>query len=181
MTRGPFPSAHREKIIFTTGAVSGLMSRCPLISGSRLYPYGITVPTRSPRSAFPFAPHMGAVFIITRQKKKTRTESARIKNQKCGISKVFRVVAAIAAGVAYCNAPPLIPQGQKRKMFLTAEIFLKLFLDTEKATRLFTVGWWCIMFGWISRKLLFIMTCFESNRISKLNSTLNQKPVRRTL
>ena len=33
---------------------------------------------------------MGAVFIITRQKKKTRTESARIKNQKCGISKKFR-------------------------------------------------------------------------------------------
>gem|GEM_PF-6072233 len=41
-------------------------------------------------SASPFAPNMGAVFIITRQKKKTRTESARIKNLKCGISKEFR-------------------------------------------------------------------------------------------
>ena len=51
------------------------------------------------------------------------------------------VVAAIAAGRAYCNAPPLIPQGQKHKMFLIAEIFLKLFFCTEKATRLFTVGW----------------------------------------
>ena len=34
-----------------------------------------------------------------------------------------------------------LPQGQKHKMFLPAEIFLKLFFDTEKATRLFTVGW----------------------------------------
>ena len=34
-----------------------------------------------------------------------------------------------------------LPQGQKRKMFLTAENFLKLFFDTEKATRLFPVGW----------------------------------------
>ena len=148
---------------------------------------------------------MGAVFIITRQKKKTRTESARIKNQKCGISKKFRccrrtdrsckgcargsftvpappvcllpvcsyarltaycgilptrspilserdltpsssargatlavmassvsrilpgqeysIVAAIATRGAYCNAPPLIPQGQKRKMFLIAKKF----------------------------------------------------------
>ena len=167
---------------------------------------------------------MGAVVIITRQKKKTRAESERIKNQKntasqknsgvvaaptgvaeivqeevcivpappvcllpvcsyarltayCGIlptrspilperdltpsssargatlavlassvsrilpGQEYSIVTAIAVGGAYCNAPPLIPQGQKRKMFLTAEIFLKLFLDTEKATRLFTVGW----------------------------------------
>ena len=159
-----------------------------------------------------------------RQKKKTRTESARIQNQKCGLSKEFRccrrtdrscrdrargslhspgssglpasgmflrsldrvfrdtsdslagshrsviitpfssargttlavmassvsrilpgqeysIVTAIAAGGTYCNVPLLIPQGQKRKMFLTAEIFLKLFFDTEKATRLFTIWW----------------------------------------
>ena len=31
------------------------------------------------------------------------------------------------------------------------------------------------------QKLLFIMTCFENNQISKLNSILNQKPVHRTL
>ena len=36
-------------------------------------------------------------------------------------------------------------QGQKRKMFLTAENFLKLFFGTEKATRLFTVGWLCVI------------------------------------
>ena len=169
---------------------------------------------------------MGAVFIITRQKKKTRTESARIKNLKCGsqknsgvvaaptgvaetvqeevcivpappvcllpvcsyarltayfgilltrspilserdltpsssargatlavlassVSRIlpgqeYSIVTAIAAGRAYCNAPPLIPQGQKRKMFLTAENFLKIFFDTEKTTRLFTVGWRCV-------------------------------------
>ena len=53
----------------------------------------------------------------------------------------YSIVTAIAAGGTYCNVPLLIPQGQKRKMFLTAEIFLKLFFDTEKATRLFTIWW----------------------------------------
>lgn len=78
---------------------------------------------------------MGAVFIIT----KFKTESpAVIKNGKrkrpapnrhgskiksAASQKNSGVVAAIAAGVAYCNAPSLIPQGQKRKMFLTAENF----------------------------------------------------------
>lgn len=37
------------------------------------------------------------------------------------------------------------PQGQKHKMFLTAEIFLKLFFDTEKATRLFRSGGFAFM------------------------------------
>ena len=55
------------------------------------------------------------------------------------------VVTAIAAGRAYCNAPPLIPQGQKRKMFLITEIFLKLFFCTEKATRLFRSGGFAFM------------------------------------
>ncbi len=54
--------------------------------------------------------------------------------------KGYSIVTAIAVGRAYCNAPPLIPQGQKRKMFLIAEIFLKLFFCTEKATRLFRSG-----------------------------------------
>ena len=44
----------------------------------------------------------------------------------------YSIVTAIAARGTYCNAPPLIPQGQKRKMFLMAEKFLKLFFDTEK-------------------------------------------------
>ena len=52
----------------------------------------------------------------------------------------YSIVTAIAAGVAYCNAPPWIPQGQKRKMFLMAEKFLKLFFDIETATRLFRSG-----------------------------------------
>ena len=78
---------------------------------------------------------MGAVFIIT----KFKTESPAVrKNGKrkrpapnrhgskvksAAFQKNSGVVAAIAARGAYCNAPPLIPQGQKRKMFLTAEIF----------------------------------------------------------
>ena len=44
----------------------------------------------------------------------------------------YSIVTAIAAGRAYCNAPPLIPQGQKCKMFLTAENFLKLFFSQKK-------------------------------------------------
>ena len=87
---------------------------------------------------------MGAVFIIT----KFKTESPAVKKngkrkrpapnrhgskiKSAASQKNSGVVAAIAAGVAYCNAPPLIPQGQKRKMFLMAENFLKVFFDTEK-------------------------------------------------
>ena len=53
----------------------------------------------------------------------------------------YSIVTEIAVGRTYCNVPPLIPQGQKCKMFLIAEIFLKLFFCTEKATRPFSVGW----------------------------------------
>ena len=42
------------------------------------------------------------------------------------VREVNSIVTAIAAGVAYCNAPPLIPQGQKRKMFLTAKKFFEI-------------------------------------------------------
>ncbi len=45
------------------------------------------------------------------------------QKSKAQFSKNSGIVTAIAAGQAYCNAPPLIPQGQKRKMFLTAKIF----------------------------------------------------------
>ena len=146
----------------------------PVCSYARLTAYFGILPTRLPilpeRDLTPSSSARGATLAVL-----ASSVSRILPGQE------YSIVTAIAAGVAYCNAPPLIPQGQKRKMFLTAKIFLKLFFDTEKATRLFTVGWWCIMFGWISRKLLFIMTCFENNQISKLNSTLNQKPVRRTL
>ena len=42
------------------------------------------------------------------------------------VREVNSIVTAIAAGQAYCNAPPLISQGQKRKMFLTAKKFFKI-------------------------------------------------------
>ena len=49
----------------------------------------------------------------------------------------YSIVTAIAAGAAYCNAPPLIPQGQKRKMFLTAENFWNYFFAQKKAPDFF--------------------------------------------
>ena len=146
----------------------------PVCSYARLTAYCGILPTRSPilpeRDFTPSSSARGATLAVL-----ASFVSRILPGQE------YSIVTAIAAGVAYCNAPPLIPQGQKRKMFLTAKKFLKLFFDTEKATRLFTVGWLCMMFNWISRKLLFTMICFENNQILELNSTLHQKPVHRIL
>lgn len=67
----------------------GTKSRMNVILATRGEFGGVTL-LYSARCSSPFAPNMGAAFIITRQKKKTRTESARIQNLKCGISKEFR-------------------------------------------------------------------------------------------
>ena len=52
-------------------------------------------------------------------------------------SRLFAFLFPLSHGGRGIHDPP---QGQKRKMFLTAKIFLKLFFDTEKATRLFRSG-----------------------------------------
>ena len=71
-------------------------------------------------------------------------------------------------------------QGQISKMFLITDFF-KIIFWHRKSHPTFTVRWRCIMFNWISRKLLFTMICFENNQILELNSTLHQKPVHRIL
>lgn len=105
----------------------------PVCSYARLTAYCGILPTRSPilpeRDLTPSSSARGATLAIL-----ASSVSRILPGQE------YSIVTAIAAGVAYCNAPPLIPQGQKRKMFLIAEIFLKLFFDTEKATRLFRSG-----------------------------------------
>ena len=108
----------------------------PVCSYARLTAYFGILPTRSPilseRDLTPSSSARGATLAVL-----ASSVSRILPGQE------YSIVTAIAAGRAYCNAPPLIPQGQKRQMFLIAEIFLKLFFDTEKATRLFTVGWLC--------------------------------------
>ena len=108
----------------------------PVCSYARLTAYCGILPTRSPilpeRDRTPSSSARGATLAVL-----ASSVSRILPGQG------YSIVTAIAAGRAYCNAPPLIPQGQKCKMFLTAEIFLKLFFDTEKATRPFSVGWLC--------------------------------------
>lgn len=105
----------------------------PVCSYARLTAYFGILPTRSPilpeRDFTPSSSARGATLAVM-----ASSVSRILPGQE------YSIVTAIAAGRAYCNAPPLIPQGQKRKMFLTANIFLKLFFDTEKATRLFRSG-----------------------------------------
>ena len=105
----------------------------PVCSYARLTAYFGILPTRSPilpeRDFTPSSSARGATLAVL-----ASSVSRILPGQE------YSIVTAIAAGVAYCNAPPLMPQGQKRKMFLIAEIFLKLFFDTEKATRLFRSG-----------------------------------------
>lgn len=104
-----------------------------LCSYARLTAYFGILPTRSPilpeRDFTPSSSARGATLAVM-----ASSVSRILPGQE------YSIVTAIAAGQAYCNAPPLISQGQKRKMFLTAKKFLKLFFDTEKATRLFRSG-----------------------------------------
>ena len=101
----------------------------PVCSYARLTAYFGILPTRSPilpeRDLTPSSSARGATLAVL-----ASSVSRILPGQE------YSIVTAIAAGGAYCNAPPLIPQGQKRKMFLMAEIFLKIFFGTEKATRL---------------------------------------------
>ena len=105
----------------------------PVCSYARLTAYFGILPTRSPilseRDLTPSSSARGATLAVL-----ASSVSRILPGQE------YSIVTAIAAGRAYCNAPPLIPQGQKRKMFLTAENFLKLFFDTEKATRFLRSG-----------------------------------------
>ena len=97
-------------------------------SYARLTAYFGILPTRSPilteRDLTPSSSARGATLAVL-----ASFVSRILPGQE------YSIVTAIAAGRAYCNAHPLIPQGQKRKMFLTAEIFLKLLFCAEKATR----------------------------------------------
>ena len=106
----------------------------PVCSYARLTAYCGILPTRLPilseRDLTPSSSARGATLAVL-----ASSVSRILPGQE------YSIVTAIAAGVAYCNAPPLIPQGQKRKMLPIAKKFLKIFFDTEKATRLFTVGW----------------------------------------
>ena len=72
------------------------------------------------------------------------------------------------------------PKVRNAKCSWQQKIFEIIFLHRKKHPT-FSVEWLCIMFNWISRKVLFTMICFENNQILGLNSTLHQKPVRRTL
>jgi len=88
----------------------------PVCSYARLTAYCGILPTRSPilseRDLTPSSSARGATLAVL-----ASSVSRILPGQE------YSIVTAIAAGVVYCNAPPLIPQGQKRKMFLTAEIF----------------------------------------------------------
>ena len=105
----------------------------PVCSYARLTAYFGILPTRSPilpeRDFTPSSSARGATLAVM-----ASSVSRILPGQG------YSIVTAIAAGRAYCNAPPLIPQGQKRKMFLTAKKILKIFFGTEKATRLFRSG-----------------------------------------
>ena len=97
----------------------------PVCSYARLTAYFGILPTRSPilpeRDLTPSSSARGATLAVL-----ASFVSRILPGQE------YSIVTAIAAGVAYCNAPPLIPQGQKRKMFPIAKKFLKIFFDTEK-------------------------------------------------
>ena len=88
----------------------------PVCSYARLTAYCGILPTRSPilpeRDFTPSSSARGATLAVL-----ASFVSHILPGQE------YSIVTAIAAGRAYCNAPPWIPQGQKRKMFLTAKIF----------------------------------------------------------
>ena len=88
----------------------------PVCSYARLTAYFGILPTRLPilseRDFTPSSSARGATLAVL-----ASSVSRILPGQE------YSIVTAIAARGAYCNAPPLIPQGQKRKMFLTAEIF----------------------------------------------------------
>lgn len=111
----------------------------PVCSYARLTAYCGILPTRSPilpeRDFTPSSSARGATLAVM-----ASSVSRILPGQE------YSIVTAIAAGRAYCNAPLLIPQGQKGKMFPIAKKFLKIFFDTEKATRLFAVGWLCVYY-----------------------------------
>lgn len=138
----------------------------PVCSYTRLTAYCGILPTRSPilpeRDFTPSSSARGATLAVL-----ASSVSRILPGQE------YSIVTAIAAGGTYCNVPLLIPQGQKRKMFLTAEIFLKLFFDTEKATRLFTVGWLCFYDVKSTNRNLyhssFLRIIFSSVRYSSTN------------
>ena len=115
----------------------------PVCSYARLTAYFGILPTRSPilpeRDRTPSSSARGATLAVL-----ASSVSRILPGQE------YSIVTAIAVGRAYCNAPPLIPQGQKRKMFLITENFLKLFFCTEKATRLFRSGGCLLYFVRIS-------------------------------
>ena len=88
----------------------------PVCSYARLTAYCGILPTRSPilseRDLTPSSSARGATLAVM-----ASSVSRILPGQE------YSIVTAIAAGVVYCNAPPLIPQDQKRKMFLTAKNF----------------------------------------------------------
>lgn len=106
----------------------------PVCSYARLTAYFGILPTRLPilpeRDFTPSSSARGATLAVL-----ASSVSRILPGQE------YSIVTAIAAGGTYYNVPLLIPQGQKRKMFPIAEIFLKLFFCTEKATRPQKVGW----------------------------------------
>ncbi len=88
----------------------------PVCSYARLTAYFGILPTRSPilpeRDFTPSSSARGATLAVM-----ASSVSRILPGQE------YSIITAIAAGQAYCNAPPLISQGQKRKMFLTAKNF----------------------------------------------------------
>ena len=88
----------------------------PVCSYTRLTAYCGILPTRSPilpeRDFTPSSSARGATLAVM-----ASSVSRILPGQE------YSIVTAIAVGRTYCNAPPLIPQGQKHKMFPIAEIF----------------------------------------------------------
>ena len=91
----------------------------PVCSYARLTAYFGILPTRSPilpeHDLTPSSSARGATLAVL-----ASFVSRILPGQE------YSIVTAIAARVAYCNAPPLIPQGQKSKMFLMAENFFEI-------------------------------------------------------
>lgn len=97
----------------------------PVCSYARLTAYFGILPTRLPilpeRDFTPSSSARGATLAVL-----ASSVSRILPGQE------YSIVTAIAAGGTYYNVPLLIPQGQKRKMFPIAEIFLKLFFAQKK-------------------------------------------------
>ena len=108
----------------------------PACSYARLTAYFGILPTRSPilseRDFTPSSSARGATLTVL-----ASSVSRILPGQE------YSIVTAMAAGGVYCNAPPLIPQGQKRKMFLIAKKFEKIF-QHGKSHPTFSVGWLCV-------------------------------------